>query len=145
MSLNISQLWFGLLIIFMMSSTGIDGQLEGFLKMNVSDDTIDAALQNDRMMQKQANCLMNYGRCDAIGRKVKGISIYLLNSFITNQNIYFIQNLKKAALPYVIDGKCPGCSEKQHQQVKRVMAELNQRYPAEYKTIYQMYSPKARG
>ncbi len=99
MSLNISQLWFGLLIIFMMCSTGIDGQLEGFLKMNVSDDTIDAALQNDRMMQKQANCLMNYGRCDAIGRKVKGISIYLLNLFITNQNIYFIKNLKKK-LPF---------------------------------------------
>lgn len=76
MSLNTPLLWFGLLIIFM--STGINGQIESVITMQISDNMINAALKNPRLIQKQLECLMKTGECDAIGNQLKSMSTYLL-------------------------------------------------------------------
>merc|ERR1712018_811091 len=72
----------------------------------------EAKLRDEAFIKFQLDCAMNIGPCDEIGEKIKILA------------------------PEVLAGRCPRpCNECTKTQIKRVMAELSQRFPRRFQEM----------
>merc|ERR1712127_17193 len=75
----------------------------------------DAKLKDEDFIKYQLDCARNIGPCDDIGEKIKILA------------------------PEVLAGRCPRpCNECTRSQIKRVMAELSQKFPREFQEMIQV-------
>merc|ERR1712157_600980 len=69
----------------------------------------DNQLKDEKFIRSQMNCAKGTGPCDQIGKQIKILA------------------------PEVLAGRCPHpCNECIKKQIRKVMAELSQRYPREF-------------
>merc|ERR1711899_223090 len=79
----------------------------------------DAKLRDEAFIKFQLDCAMNVGPCDEIGEKIKILA------------------------PEVLAGRCPRpCNECTKTQIKRVMAQLSQRFPRRFQEMMRQLAPK---
>jgi len=103
--------------------TGTIGDGIADLTCSGSNFLTEAKLQDDAFIRYQLNCARDLGPCDEIGEKIKILA------------------------PEVLAGRCPRpCNECTRTQIKKVMAELSQRYPREFQEmINKRRSPPRKG
>merc|ERR1712165_92358 len=78
----------------------------------------EAKLRDEAFIKFQLDCAMNVGPCDEIGEKIKILA------------------------PEVLAGRCPRpCNECTKTQIKRVMAELSQRFPRRFQEMMRQLAP----
>merc|ERR1712051_1100210 len=79
----------------------------------------EAKLRDEAFIKFQLDCAMNVGPCDEIGEKIKILA------------------------PEVLAGRCPRpCNECTKTQIKRVMAELSQRFPRRFQEMMRQLAPQ---
>merc|ERR1712226_672559 len=79
----------------------------------------EAKLRDEAFIKYQLDCAMNIGPCDEIGEKIKILA------------------------PEVLAGRCPRpCNECTKTQIKRVMAELSQRFPRRFQEMMRQLAPQ---
>merc|ERR1712080_782314 len=79
----------------------------------------EAKLRDEAFIKFQLDCAMNIGPCDEIGEKIKILA------------------------PEVLAGRCPRpCNECTKTQIKRVMAQLSQRFPRRFQEMMRQLAPK---
>merc|ERR1712203_540080 len=72
----------------------------------------DNQLKDEKFIRSQMNCAKGTGPCDQIGKQIKILA------------------------PEVLAGRCPHpCNECIKKQIRKVMAELSQRYPREFQEM----------
>jgi len=82
----------------------------------------DAKLRDDSFIRFQLDCARDLGPCDEIGEKLKILA------------------------PEVLAGRCPKpCNECTKTQIKRVMAQLSQEYPDEFREMLKLRRGPTRG
>jgi len=99
--------------------TGIVGSITGAIDGVVKGATCaatnlitDEKMKDESFIRFQLNCAMGRGPCDEIGNKIKILA------------------------PEVLAGRCPPpCDECTQKQIRRVMAELSQRFPTEFQQM----------
>jgi len=77
-----------------------------------TDVITDNQLKDEKFIRSQMNCAKGTGPCDQIGKQIKILA------------------------PEVVAGRCPHpCNECIKKQIRKVMAELSQRYPREFQEM----------
>jgi len=77
-----------------------------------TDVITDNQLKDENFIRSQMNCAKGTGPCDQIGKQIKILA------------------------PEVLAGRCPHpCNECIKKQIRKVMAELSQRYPREFQEM----------
>merc|ERR1719464_1266931 len=77
-----------------------------------TDIITDNQLNDEKFIRSQMNCARGTGPCDQIGKQIKILA------------------------PEVLAGRCPHpCNECIKKQIRKVMAELSQRYPREFQEM----------
>lgn len=92
------------------------------IKCSGSNLITDAKLRDDSFIRFQLDCARDLGPCDEIGEKLKILA------------------------PEVLAGRCPKpCNECTKTQIKRVMAQLSQEYPDEFREMLKLRRGPTRG
>ncbi|XP_022193604.1 ejaculatory bulb-specific protein 3 [Nilaparvata lugens] len=85
-------------------------------KDEIPDQTFDRYINNERYMLMQYECLMGNKPCDHVGRKLK------------------------AAVPLVVRGLgCPKCSQREEDQMKRIVSHVQRSYPDKWQKLIKKY------
>lgn len=71
----------------------------------------EASLKDDEFIQKQLDCVRGVGCCDDVGKKIKVLA------------------------PEVLNKRCPNCGPCTMEQIKRVIGEVQQRFPQEFQSM----------
>lgn len=84
------------------------------------DLAINRKFKDERYMQQQLNCVLDKGPCDDTGKMVKRLA------------------------PDVLKGHCPSpCTMCTRRQIKRVMAEVQRKYPRQFTEMLRSFSQRS--
>lgn len=85
----------------------------------VSDDTLERAIKDSRYFNRQFSCLTSEGPCDHVGRRLK------------------------AVVPLVVRGLgCPKCTQKEEEQMKKVVLYVQRNYPDKWQKLIKKYGSR---
>nr|AGR39574.1 chemosensory protein 4 [Agrotis ipsilon] len=88
---------------------------------SVNDDfDVSKVLNNDRLLQSYAKCLLNKGPCTSEVKEVK------------------------AKLPEALETRCAKCTDKQKQMGKVLAQEVKKNHPDIWKELVAMYDPQGK-
>ena len=85
-----------------------------------SDIAVNQKFKDEKYMKAQLNCVLNKGPCDDTGRMIKRLA------------------------PDVLKGNCPNpCNVCTRRQIKRVMAEVQRRFPRQFSEMLRSFSRRS--
>ncbi|KAJ3646630.1 hypothetical protein Zmor_024209 [Zophobas morio] len=94
----------------------VNAALDPTTRTPISDDQIQATLNDKRYLLRQLKCALGEAPCDPVGRRLKSLA------------------------PLVLRGSCPQCSPQEMSQIKKVLAFVQKNYPKEWNKILQQYA-----
>ncbi|XP_044736504.1 ejaculatory bulb-specific protein 3-like [Chrysoperla carnea] len=86
------------------------------LKQPISEEALQAVLNDQRYLMRQLKCALGEANCDPVGRRLKSLA------------------------PLVLRGSCPQCSPSETKQIKKVLAHVQRNYPKEWNKVVQQYA-----
>ncbi|RZC36640.1 maltase-glucoamylase-like protein, partial [Asbolus verrucosus] len=90
--------------------------IESTTRMPISDEAIEATLNDRRYLLRQLKCALGEATCDPVGRRLKSLA------------------------PLVLRGSCPQCTVEEMRQIQKVLAFVQKNYPKEWNKILQQYA-----
>ncbi|XP_076178446.1 allergen Tha p 1 [Ptiloglossa arizonensis] len=81
----------------------------------VKAQDISNLLRDKRFVEKQIACILNRGRCDFIGKKIKGL------------------------LPEALHNNCRGCTFREREHARTLIEFMKRNYPREWHSIVRQY------
>uniref|UniRef100_A0A6P7G107 Odorant-binding protein A10 n=1 Tax=Diabrotica virgifera virgifera TaxID=50390 RepID=A0A6P7G107_DIAVI len=82
----------------------------------ISDETLDATLNDKRYLLRQLKCAIGEASCDSVGRRLKSLA------------------------PLVLQGSCTQCTPQEQRQIRKVLGYMQVNFPKEWNKILRQYS-----